>query len=120
MADELKPLRVLCDCGEVLESFYSYYLDALDISYWSCESCGQTFSIEVDIQKHEQTSPAEKKEPKNKSIRMRCQNCTGVLYSPRTYINLLPKQVKWRCQSCWTVYEIKVKVTRGARNEVSW
>ena len=106
----MKGISVKCSCGEVLESYYTYYLNGMDIARWECPVCGDSILVQTAWKKvAEGKIPKKKFEPNKNGVRFRCEGCDKVIYASKKYVNQLPPRSHWRCQHCGDVYRVIMK-----------
>lgn len=116
----IEGLKVICTCGNILSSLYTFYINSMDISYWECNGCGSTYSIEMGIEKLGKGDiPEEKKESKRKDVRLKCFDCGNTIYAGSTnYVNKLPRRSRWRCQECGSIYLVIKKMKLNIETEL--
>lgn len=122
MTEELRGLLVKCQCGEILESMYTYYLNPLDIGRWECDICGENHLIELKINLIREGDPPKEKIKQNpKGVPLKCEKCGELIHSSRTkYINKLAKRSKWRCPNCGAIYLVQKRYRRNVPSEVEF
>ena len=95
-------LKLKCDCGNILESNFTFFLNDLSFGNWACHLCGTNYVTQFKIKAHAfPYSFCLPHKTSYKKVRLRCENCqTGLTTRFAQYINQLPNRAKVHCPIC--------------------